>query len=331
MKNPDPETGKAENVLAKWVRTGSAISRKPWRKILGLVWWVLLVVVTGIVGYTVWRNRETVLLALQAARYGFFLLTFLCYAAAQGTVGLGWHLVMTHMGGHRSFVTNIKIHIYTLAAKRLPGTLWYIAGRAILYQRLGVPKRVSSLASGVEIVLSIVSGLMVGAPALFMEADLSPGSVAIFIAVELIGLCLLAPPILSRLLKQFGYSVAPGQLSIVRTASWLAAYSVMWIFGGLMTCTVLAALYPLSSDAIPLTISLWSLTGAISFAVFVLPNNFGLTEITLSFMLSHIVPLPIAAVTALLLRVLTTVFDLMCSSLILLERDTAISAQIGKR
>ena len=297
------------------------------KRLLRLVWVGLGSLVLVFMALLIWRSRETLLEVLRTARYEYFAWTFVAYAVSIGAVALGWHLVMHHLGQQSDWILNFKIYIYTLAARRVPGTLWYIAGRAVLYKRLGIPGRFSALASAVEVLLSIVSGLMVGAPALFLQTKSSPAHITIFVLVELVGLCLLYPRVLHWLLARFGHHIEPGQLTVPKVLSWLGAYAAMWVSGGLMACTVVAALYPLDLSQIPWAISLWTLTGAISFAAFLLPHNLGISEITLSILLSRLVPLPIAMATAILIRVLTTIFDIMWSSLFLLEKNKAISAR----
>jgi hypothetical protein len=296
-----------------------------WQKLLHLAWSGLAGVVLVILGLVVWRSKENLLVVLRTARCEYFVLTFVAYTVSIGTVALGWHLVMRHLGGQERLLLNLKAYVYTLAARRLPGALWYVAGRVVLYRRLGVPGRVSVLACGIEVVLSVVSGLMVGAPALLFQMGTSLASTVIFVLVELIGLCLLYPKNLRWLLARFGHHVEPGCLTVPRVTSWLGAYTAMWISGGLMTYTVVSALYPLSLSQVPWTISLWALTGAVSFITFLLPNNLGASEIALSVLLSRIVPLYVAIATAVLLRVLTTIVDIMWSFLFLWEKSRHVS------
>ncbi|MBL7200623.1 MAG: hypothetical protein ISS56_10765 [Anaerolineae bacterium] len=286
---------------------------------MSVVWVGLTGVTIAVLGLVTWQSRETLLVALRTARYGRLAWTFVAYTASIGAIAVGWHLVMRHLGGERRFAVNAKIYVSTLAARRLPGTLWYIAGRAVLYRRLGTPVRLCSIASGIEVILSIVSGLMVGAPALLSRAEASPFQVAIGVVIELAGLCLLHPKVLRWLLARSGHFVEPGELTVLRVGSWIVAYVAMWISGGLMAYSVVSALYPVSLSAMPLTVSLWSLTGVISYLAFLLPSNLGLSEITLSLLLSRIFPLPITVTAAILIRVLTTAVDIVWSSLLLYE------------
>ena len=197
-------------------------------------------------------------------------------------------------------------------------------------RRLGISGRISALSSGVEVVVSIVSGLVVGTPALLMHADCALRAIVAVILIELLGLSVLHPRVLRRLLACFGHQLKPGSLTFPKILSWLGPYAMMWISGGLMTFMVIRAIHPVAASQIPGIISLWALTGVISFIGFFLPNNLGLSEIALSALLSSVIPLSIAVTTALLIRILTTLFDIMWSSLLFWERTKLFSPDSPK-
>jgi hypothetical protein len=289
------------------------------QKLLRVVWVGLIGLTVLFISVLIWQSRDILIEAFRTARYGYFAWMFVFYTVSVGMVALGWHLVMHHLGAQSDLTLNIKIYMYTLVTRRLPGTLWYIAGRTVLYQQLGISGRASALASAIEIVLSIVAGLMVGAPALLLQIG-TIVSIALLVSVELVGFGLLYPKVLCWLLARFGYPVASGHLTMTKVLSWLGAYIVMWVSGGLMMCMVILAFYPLDLFHILKLTSLWALVGAVSFVTFILPNNLGISEITLSVLLSQFIPLSIAIVTVILIRVLTTLFDLGWSSLFLLEK-----------
>ena len=296
-----------------------------WPKWLKTSWWLLTGTVFAVMAFVFWQNRETLLNVFRTAHYEYFFWAFVVYTVAVGIVALGWHLIMHDLGGQSKLLLNVKVYVYALAARRLPGTLWYVAGRSVLYQRLGVSGRIAALASGVEVVLSIVSGIMVGALAMFTLAGTSSVSVLLLGLVELVGLTLLHPKILCRLLACLGHQISPGKLTITQVLSWLGAYIIMWIGGGLVAYLITLALYPIEGDQIPLVTSSWSLAGVIAFTTFLLPSSLGASELAFSFMLSYIVPFPIAVAASILIRILTTIFDIILSSLYLLETNFAIS------
>lgn len=291
------------------------------RRLFKWGWMALEGIVILLMAVVVWRARSTLADIFRTARYEYFIWTFVLYAAAIALVSMGWHLVMRHLGAQRSLILNMKTYVYTLIARRFPIPLWHIASRVVFYKRMGVSIRVCAFASAIEVLLSIVSGLMVGAWALLALFDSSAGSLLVFILFESLGLCLLHPRVLRWILARFNYQV-PDTLTTFQVFSWLGLYIGMWIAGGMMTSSVILAIYPLPASDFPLIISFWALTGALSFVTFLLPSSLGVSEITLSLLLGRIMPLPIAISTAVLIRVLTMAFDIMWSSLIFLEKKS---------
>ena len=298
------------------IRAAEGFRNKKALRLLGAFVTGLLVAVTA---FLIWQSRKTLVDVLQTARYEYLVGVFGLYSVSIAWVAFGWHLVVRHLGSQSSLLVDLKAYVYTLAARRLPGPLWYVAGRTVLGGRLGIPRRVSALSSGIEVVLSIVSGIIVGMPAILMQTKGAGFAIGIFVLIELLGLTLLHPKVLQGLLARLGHQIQPGRLAASRVLSWLGAYVAMWLSGGLMTYVLVAAIYPVDVSHLPRIVSLWALTGVVSYVGFFLPHNLGLSEVALSGLLSSVLPLSIAVATAVLMRVLTTVFDLMWSSLLLWE------------
>ena len=56
-----------------------------------------------------------------------------------------WHRILASFGIHHPFRANWRIYSYSVVGVALPGSIWPLAGRTILYQRLGEsPLRVAA-------------------------------------------------------------------------------------------------------------------------------------------------------------------------------------------
>lgn len=298
---------------------------RSWQIWLGILWLIVLGLSVIILGVVVWNNRETLLTILKSARLEFFVLAAICYVLTNIVMALGWRTGLRAFNVTTSLWINFKIYFYTLAAKRVPGTIWYIAGRSVLYEKLGVPKRVISAVSGIEIVVSFLTGLIVGFPALLIY--LTPSIFGALISIGLI-ICLSAalhPRVLFKIMGRFLPSVTWGTIRYRSMLTWAFWCSLMWIIGGLMTSSIVLALYNMDLSLVPLVITSWSLSGAISFVAFFLPHNFGITELSLTVLLGRIIPLPVAITVALTCRVLTTIIDVMFSFAYLVDRTFGMS------
>lgn len=301
----------------------AADSLRPWQIALRWFWLGLIGALLAAVAYFFWQSRSALLLALESARYGYFVLTLLSYLAATFTVCFGWHSILLWMNPRHTFWTNAKIYFAAQAGRRLPGTIWYIAGRVLLYRRLGTSARIVTLASGLEILFGIISGIFIGAPSVLLSGHFSWTRLAAFMTMESIAILLLYPRFLPRLLSRICRGYSSQSLAAPRLVGWIALYGGTWVWGGFMMSSVVYALHPLDPILIPFLISSWAISGVIAHVSFLLPHSFGISEIAISYCLSTVMPLHLAIATALILRFITSIIDIAFLGFMFLLRNTA--------
>lgn len=219
-----------------------------------------------------------------------------------------WGNLMNHFSCRLPYLRHFRYFSLSHAAKRLPGTLWYIAGRATLYRQEGIDIRLTSLASGVEYAITTLSGLLVGVPFVLSILDayrISPWFLALALAATL---ALLHPRVLRvifRLLKVDLQSFGPGDL-----LRWTSGYALQWLLSGLMLFLVINVLYPLGWDRLGYVIGSWIAVIMVTRLLVFAPSNLGITEIGFSLLLTQVMPAPIAVVVAVAFRLATTVLDI---------------------
>jgi hypothetical protein len=216
---------------------------------------------------------------------------------------------MNTIGKRLDYQKHIRYYIISNIAKRIPGTLWYIASRAQFYQKEGIDYRLTSLASGIELAVSIMSGVLVSllfAIPIVLNYGLNP---LVLAGILLVGILLLHPRVtdwIFRLLKveatQFGYR---------RTIQWLIAYVPAWIFGGIVLFIIANSFIPLPLHQIGYVIGSWSLVGIVSYLLFFSPSNLGVTEVGLSLLLANIMPAPIAVILAITTRIAIILYEII--------------------
>ena len=69
-------------------------------------------------------------------------------------------------------------------------------------------------------------------------------------------------------------------------------------------------MHPLAWTDFPLVLQSWLISGLVSFIVFLLPFGFGLRDVTLVYLLSFVIPLPIAIVVTLFMRLWVMINEL---------------------
>jgi hypothetical protein len=281
-----------------------------WKKLQVAVPALIFVLCFSILGYGLYKNW-TALAAFQwEINYLQVALSFILYTFDLTLAVSGWSLIVSKLAGVSNFRKNLKIYCYSNIASRLPGTVWYIISRAYLYEQQGIAKSVISIGSLLEMVLIILSGVFTYF--LFLPF-LSPISALRnplpLIAILLLGLLLTHPAILGAILQRFARGKALHDLRYQDTLVWLGIYVVVWIVGGLVLFSAVNVFYPLPLTQLPGVIGAWTLSGVAASLVFLSPSGLGIRELTLSFLLSHYIPTPLAIVVALGTRVGLTVYE----------------------
>ena len=84
----------------------------------------------------------------------------LLYGIDLGLAVIVWGGIVRGLGGQSRWMQDLRIYCASNLARRLPTPLWFMLGRVYLYEELGVSKTISSLATVVEGVLILFSGLV---------------------------------------------------------------------------------------------------------------------------------------------------------------------------
>ena len=120
---------------------------------------VIVLLFAGFVGYRLsgdWRQLAEVrvrvnpsYLLVAWAVLGVYMILFL----------LGWHGIVTALGGSRDWRRNTLVYCYTYLARLLPTPLPFLASRVEASDRLGLRKRQSLHATGLELGLRALTGV----------------------------------------------------------------------------------------------------------------------------------------------------------------------------
>ncbi|HEY5572434.1 MAG TPA: hypothetical protein VIK64_05400 [Anaerolineales bacterium] len=279
------------------------------RRIQRLTSIIISLVAVAILGYLVYRQKEILLSYPWQINPALYLLSFFVFSIDLFLVAIIWGWIMNTIGKRLDYQKHIRYYIISNIAKRIPGTLWYIASRAQFYQKEGIDYRLTSLASGIELAVSIMSGVLVSvlfAIPIVLNYGLNP---LVLAGILLVGILLLHPRVtdwIFRLLKveatQFGYQ---------RTIQWLIAYVPAWIFGGIVLFIIANSFIPIPLHQIGYVIGSWSLVGIVSYLLFFSPSNLGVTEVGLSLLLANIMPAPIAVILAITTRIAIILYEII--------------------
>ena len=285
---------------------GFSLKSKRNQIILTLAIILLTIVILGIMIY---KEREVLLNYQWDIQLMPILLSFVLFSIALLLAGLIWGWIIRKFGSKISYLTHIQYYVSSNVAKRIPGTVWYVAQRAQLYNADGMDVKFTSLASGVELTLIILSGIIISllfAIRILIKYEIS---LWLLIVVLIIGSIIIHPRIISRIFRTL--KVEAPELDYQNIILWLLSYGVLWILGGLVLFSIGNAITSIPTQFIGYIIGSWALVGVLSSLLFLSPSNFGVTEIGMSILLSQIMPLSVGIIIAIVSRILIIVYEIL--------------------
>lgn len=268
-------------------------------------------------GYSLYRNWHDVRGYVCGIRYGYLFLALCVHAIALAFTAMAWHLIIRAFGAHSTLRKDSKVYYYTNLAKRIPGVVWYIGGRAHLYSREGISGSVVVTSVVMETALVFISGV---ACYLFLSPSYSywplPGrSWVLLLPVIPMMAVVLRPTILINVLNAFlrwlGRSQIVMQPPRLRILPICAMYGIAWLGGGLSLYLVIRASYALPARELPTVIGFATVSGLAGLLTLALPAGMGIKEVALAALLSSYVSFPVAVMISLLFRMLTTLDEIL--------------------
>lgn len=248
---------------------------------------------------------------------------FLLYGISLSMQALTWSMMIARVAQIAGGWRDIEIYAHTHLMRRLPGGIWYLAGRAIVYGELGVERAVTLAASGLEwLLLLLAAGLVWGTSRLLMGTEWWLG---VLIPVGAVGACAGIgywivthrttlrpglPNFARRWLDAWSFTSAVPRAR--ELALWTGAYATAYGIGGVILFLLVSSLDPRASVTLADAVSIWALTGGVASLIStILPSGLGVRELTLTALLTPAVATTRAIVIALLLRALFIVGDLV--------------------
>jgi hypothetical protein len=286
----------------------------------------LISVILATLGWSIYRNWDTLATYDWQFDPRFLGISFLCYSAALFLSVFTWHTLMGRLASFANLRLNAKYYLYSAVAKRLPGFVWYVGSRILLYEQEGIRKSHTSVGIVLESAMMILSGMLVYlASMLFSQQDWLQGKLPwLLLAMVPVVIAIFQPSLVIRLLNaaltRFGRSPLDVRIGWRESTRWVGQYCANWIAGGLTLYYLAWAIQPLPLSAMPDVVGVVALTGVLRLITFFIPGGWGIQEVSLSLGLNPYLPLPIALGIPLLFRlwlILSELFWVAAGTLIL--------------
>lgn len=218
-----------------------------------------------------------------------------------------WHLLIKQIANYNDWWVSTKIVLYANLARRIPGTVWYIASRALMYEKVGISKTSTSLLSALEMILFLISGSLVALISLpFWQntSSVTTSQLALLLIIIPVGLFSVHPSILKRVWQFLSKTPVSQDLKWSNTITWLVCYLLTWLLGGTVLYSAINIFQSVPISQLMMVIGIWAITGVVSLAGFLTFSLFGVREISLIVLLSTIIPTPLAILVTVIIRLI---------------------------
>jgi uncharacterized membrane protein YbhN (UPF0104 family) len=247
-----------------------------------------------------------------AAAFGVFAVLFPVYGAI-------WQFIVAKFGYRISYRKSLRIWLVSQAGRYVPGKVWFALGRIYLSEREGVPKAVTTVATGLELVLVLGSSLVAFALASVARGSLRTNPYAwsvVLIPAIAVGV---HPRIVGAVLGRLRKSSGELKMKYVDVLAVLAAYVACWCLYGVgfhLVATAVRLSGPgappppaLGFGLLPEMIAVNALSWTVGFISLLTPAGLGVREGVAFSLLSKFLDKPYPTLVPLAARVWVTVAE----------------------
>jgi len=243
------------------------------------------------------------------------LLASVAVVAGLLAAALSWRAVLTGLGSHLPLAVAGRVYLLAQLGKYLPGSLWPVLAQTELGREHEVPRARSAVAAVAVLVVSLVTGTIVGVGFLALSATGAVRTYWYVALVPLLGVVVLCPPVLSRLLRlALRVTRRPMTDTTVSGSAMLVSAAwgfLQWICFGLQAWLLARGLGGGKDPLLLLllTVGAFALAWVVGFLVVFVPAGAGAREAALVLVLGPTLGRGNALALALVSRVLMIVGD----------------------
>lgn len=293
----------------------AAAAGQPRRRLLRLVRIGFAIVVVASIAWVVaasWPEVADALSRLSAWSVGGAVA-----AAIAGIVCamVSWRECMRALGARLPLGASASTYFVGQLAKYVPGSVWAVLAQADLAARHGIGRSVTAAASLAQMLVSVLSGMLVGGLGLLIAGSEVLASYWWIVPASLVCGVALWPPLLQRVLRLAGRVLRREALleARVRPRPMLAAVAwcaLMWVCFGVHFALLIA---PFTSDPATLVLAgaAYAFAWVAGFVIIFLPAGAGAREGVLVLALAGAVGAPTALSMALVSRFAMLAGDLV--------------------
>lgn len=263
------------------------------------------------------RSWKSTPLNLEIVNWNFLVVGFFFLIITNLLSSVTWWQILKGLGEKVSFIIAFRVWVISNTGRLIPGVIWQYLGRIEMsYRALKVPRYKTSTSILIETTLVLVTGIILSFPLIFFQSNTILSRVLFLLTLLL--LVILHPKILNRGLSLISKYIFRKQrlfkkhLLFKEIFLYFLLYLINFVLHAAALFFVIKGFVPsFSLIKIVELIPIYSMSWVIGFITIFAPGGLGVTDLSLSYLLSPIIPLGQASAVALLYRLISIIAELI--------------------
>ena len=250
-------------------------------------------------------------------KYEFLILSFLCLVMNLAVASYAWKKILSFFHTSLPIDQSFKIMSVSATGKYVPGKVWQYLGQMYLGQKVGLPKSVTFFSMILLFLAYNLIGILLFLFSLFFWNSFSPLLISVFL-VLFVSLFVVAlyPPVLNKILK-IVFQLFKREALIVgaRFDQILQIFLILiidWIVFGIGVYLLLNSFYSIDFSQTVILCGIFAISVIAGIFSFFVPAGLGVREGVQSYLLSLFIPVSMAILISLVMRVWMTLGELVC-------------------
>lgn len=324
---------KSERLKQLWGSIRRASQNKRSRQLL----YVLIVLVSvAFISYAIISNWAQLKNQQWHIEPIYAVLAVVLYPIGMIPTSVAWHWLLKAFSIDQPFSKNLRVYALSSLPKHIPGFVWYIYSRTLMYEELGVNPASIVGVTVIETVLLALTGFITAIMVFTLSSGIPEKLAALrFLSIASIIILLVvviwAPggtKLLDKIVKRIRPDALPIQIQRSKLVVSLLWMFVAWTGGGILLWILTRGMTQVHWDLLPKMVGIWGAAGAVSLSIGALIQGLGLREVTLGAMLTTIISPLTAIVVAIAFRLVLTTGEFLwvfLISIIIRGKSTSLS------
>jgi glycosyltransferase 2 family protein len=285
---------------------------------------LVIAVILFFLGRSLYHNLGELRSYQWSIRPLLLILSFFPLLASLILSAFAWERILCLLGTRLPLDQSFKIMSLSGLSKYLPGKIWLYLSQIYLSQKVNIPKSVCLFSLLILFSAYNLAGMLVFITSLFLWGKFSPWMILFFLLL----CCSLFPVIFSPrslngvlkvltfFTKKFKNGLIPERLTFrSRTSRILQIILILlvdWTIFGIAVYCLVNSFYHIDFSQTVILCGIFAISSIVGIASFFVPAGLGVREGVLSYLLSMFIPVSVAILISLAMRVWMTVGELIC-------------------